>query len=295
MSNTPNLTLPRILAGQAQKHVTHNEALRVLDGLVQLSVKDRDLATPPGSPAEGDRYIVAASPTGAWTGWAGSVALFEDGAWLRLIPREGWLAWVADEQIVVSRVGSAWQRAVPRGEEVPFLMPPSGDCVLTTTGAGGAAPGSGAGVADRLEIAPWIARADLTIDAVQVNVSTGVAGAQGKVVCYGSDANGRPDVRLFETAALDFATIGLKTGTIAFTFLRGETYWFGLRHSSTATVTLWPSTGVPDLNGGAPAPGGARKVLRRAITFASAAPTPWVWSSAEMQAGPPAAIWLRRA
>ena len=55
---TTNLLLPYILAAQAQKHVTHNEALRLLDGLVQLSVLDRDLTAPPGSPADGDRYIV---------------------------------------------------------------------------------------------------------------------------------------------------------------------------------------------------------------------------------------------
>ena len=48
---TTHLLLPYILAAQAQKHVTHNEALRILDGLVQLSVLDRDLAAPPGSPA----------------------------------------------------------------------------------------------------------------------------------------------------------------------------------------------------------------------------------------------------
>jgi len=47
---TTHLLLPYILAAQAHKHVTHNEALRILDGLVQLSVLDRDLAAPPGSP-----------------------------------------------------------------------------------------------------------------------------------------------------------------------------------------------------------------------------------------------------
>ena len=46
---TTHLLLPYILAAQAQKHVTHNEALRILDGLVQLSVLDRDLTAPPGS------------------------------------------------------------------------------------------------------------------------------------------------------------------------------------------------------------------------------------------------------
>ena len=75
---TTNLLLPDILAAQAQKHVTHNEALRLLDGLVQLSVLDRDLTAPPGSPADGDRHIVASGGTGNWTGWDLNVALFRN-------------------------------------------------------------------------------------------------------------------------------------------------------------------------------------------------------------------------
>jgi hypothetical protein len=74
MSNTTHLQLPYLLASQAQKHVTHNEALRLLDGLVQLAVIDRDLTAPPGSPADGDRYIVASGATGEWSGWNGSIA-----------------------------------------------------------------------------------------------------------------------------------------------------------------------------------------------------------------------------
>ena len=48
---TAHLALPFIMAAQAQKHVTMNEALRLLDGIVQLSVLDRDLTAPPASPA----------------------------------------------------------------------------------------------------------------------------------------------------------------------------------------------------------------------------------------------------
>jgi len=103
-----NLLLPFILAAQAQKHVTHNEALRLLDGLIQLSVLDRNLATPPGSPAEGARYIVATGATGAWSGWAGDIALRSDGAWVRLPARTGWVVWVQDEAKVVVRIGAAW-------------------------------------------------------------------------------------------------------------------------------------------------------------------------------------------
>ena len=108
MDNTPNLQLPYLIAAQAQKHVTHNEALRTLDAVVQLLVLDKDLATPPGSPSEGSRYIVAASPTGAWAGHAADIAAYQDGAWMFYPPREGWLAWVADEDKPYVWGGSAW-------------------------------------------------------------------------------------------------------------------------------------------------------------------------------------------
>ncbi len=110
MTNTPNLSLPYLAAAQAQKHVTVNEALDALDGLVQLSVISAGLAAPPASPIEGDRYIVAsgATATGAWAGWEGSVAQYAGGAWVRLIPQSGWLAWdVANGQLLVW-TGSAW-------------------------------------------------------------------------------------------------------------------------------------------------------------------------------------------
>ena len=110
---TTNLLLPYILAAQAQKHVTHNEALRLLDGLVQLSVLDRDLAAPPASPADGDRYIVANGGTGDWTGWDLNVALFTDGTWLRLPPRAGWCAWVEDEGLLLVYDGAVWIGTTP--------------------------------------------------------------------------------------------------------------------------------------------------------------------------------------
>ncbi|KRW98068.1 DUF2793 domain-containing protein [Paracoccus sp. MKU1] len=117
-STTTHLALPFIMASQAQKHVTHNEALRLLDGIVQLSVLDRDQTDPPGSPAEGDRYIPAASATGAWSGWDGSIAYWIDGAWMRIQPAPGWLAWVADEAQAIVWTGSAW---VPVANAMGFI------------------------------------------------------------------------------------------------------------------------------------------------------------------------------
>src|SRR5687767_10750846 len=108
MEQSANLQLPYIMPSQAQKHVTLNEAIRTLDALVQLAVLDRDLAAPPVSPADGDRYLVAVGGTGAWAGRDGKVAAWQDGAWAFLAPKTGWLLWVADESRLISFDGAAW-------------------------------------------------------------------------------------------------------------------------------------------------------------------------------------------
>jgi hypothetical protein len=105
---TTNLVLPFIAQGQAQKEVTHNEALRMLDTLVQLAVLDKDLSDPPGSPQEGERWIVAASPSGAWSGHASHIAAWQDGAWQFSSPNVGWIAFVVDEATLYFWNGSAW-------------------------------------------------------------------------------------------------------------------------------------------------------------------------------------------
>ena len=106
---TPHLGLPLIAASQAQKHVTHNEALGLLDALVQLACLDKDLTAPPPSPAEGDRYLVAAaSPGGAWAGFGGQVVRYADGVWTGAVPRVGWFAYVIDEADLYVFDGSAW-------------------------------------------------------------------------------------------------------------------------------------------------------------------------------------------
>jgi Protein of unknown function (DUF2793) len=580
---TTHLLLPYILASQAQKHVTHNEALRLLDAMVQLSVLDRDLTAPPVSPADGDRHIVASGATGLWTGWDLNVAFWIDGTWMRLVPRPGWLAWIADEAAFVVWTGSAWtvlgapqdvsdavfglvndadptKRALfslsgistgttrtfslpntsselailagtqtftgdktfsgtltasgtvtisgatatigtatgtatygmgtgattagltktldlgtggvsgsttvvnigsatagadgmtvvntptvtfanavtqvgmpqanltaqllglggatadsynrlsintpavllnnagagieatvnkaaagndaafafktgfsaralfgllgsddvtlkvspdgsgyfdaltadrntgrisfPAGialsglaadpaspadgwlwhnattgqlrarlggmtriladQDVPWLTPVAGDHVLSTTGAGGAATGTLAGAANRMDVFPFIPRDDLALDRLAVNVTTLIAGALGKIVVYSADATGRPASLLLETADLDFSTAGVKAAAVALTLRRGITYWLGIRHSSTATLSAWASTATPDLNGGSPVTT-ARKVLRRTLAYATAAPASWGYLASETNAGPGTAIWLRAA
>lgn len=113
MANTPRLVMPEISESQASKSVTHNSALRVLDALVMCCVIDKDLSEPPGSPSDGDMYIVGATASSGsdWTGEEDSIAYYGNTAWEFHTPEEGWLAFVKDEGIFYYYAGASagWQ------------------------------------------------------------------------------------------------------------------------------------------------------------------------------------------
>lgn len=113
---TTKLSLPELTASQSQKHVTHNEALAMLDTLVQLSAADKDLNTPPVSLSIGDTYIVAATATGDWTSKEDQIAVYDGDGWVFHEPNEGWLCWVDDESEAYRYSGSSWATlsATPR-------------------------------------------------------------------------------------------------------------------------------------------------------------------------------------
>ncbi|MFN4160071.1 MAG: DUF2793 domain-containing protein [Gemmobacter sp.] len=118
---TPSLSLPLIQPAQAQKHVTHNEALRVLDALVQPVMATRGSNVPPATPEEGDRHIVGPTPTGAWAGRALWIAVFEAGQWFFLEPQEGWRVVVLAEGAEVMFLGGVWQATADRDLRVAAL------------------------------------------------------------------------------------------------------------------------------------------------------------------------------
>lgn len=104
---TPNLALPFILPAQAQKHVTHNEALLGLDAVVQLVLTGQS-STPPSDPQEGQRYFVLAGASGAWSGKSGKIAVWLGGAWRFLAPQAGWQAFDQSGACLSIFDGTVW-------------------------------------------------------------------------------------------------------------------------------------------------------------------------------------------
>jgi hypothetical protein len=87
-SRTPRQYLPLLFAGQAQKELFVNESLARIDALLHCAIMGL-ATTPPGSPAEGDCWLIGPSPNGAWTGKNGQLALFQSGNWLFQPPFDG--------------------------------------------------------------------------------------------------------------------------------------------------------------------------------------------------------------
>lgn len=73
-----------------------------------LSVVNQTTNAPPGSPTDGDSYIIGGSPTGAWSGKARQIAIYQDSAWAYYVPVEGDHAYDRNLNAEYVYDGSAW-------------------------------------------------------------------------------------------------------------------------------------------------------------------------------------------
>lgn len=106
--SSPRLTLPFLQPAQAQKHVTHNEALRMLDTVVQLTVATMGTLAPPASPGTGDTHAIGTGATGDWSGHDGEIATWFDTAWHFQTPKAGWIATITGSTNLFVHDGSDW-------------------------------------------------------------------------------------------------------------------------------------------------------------------------------------------
>ena len=108
-SLTPRLALPLLAAGQAQKEMSHNEALARIDLTLHGNIIEAGAETPPDAPEPGQCWILGADPEGAWAGHAGEVAGWTEGGWRFAVPCEGMRLWMGTSGGFALFSGDAWR------------------------------------------------------------------------------------------------------------------------------------------------------------------------------------------
>lgn len=137
---TPRLGLPYLYAAQAQKEVTHNEALQRLDICVQPVAEER-LSGPPESPEFGQCWLVAHESVGAWSGTPDAIAQWTEGGWRFFMPFEGLQIWVRATKTIWVFSGGGWENVLPVaslrigdnqvvGPQQPAISGPGGGIVV---------------------------------------------------------------------------------------------------------------------------------------------------------------------
>lgn len=94
---------------------TTTKVRAMIDALKWLvPVIDKDLSEPPGSPTEGDRYIVGSTATDAWVGEENSIAEWNGTTWVFTVPLLGMAVMAMDEVDIYVFDGTNW--LIPYGE-----------------------------------------------------------------------------------------------------------------------------------------------------------------------------------
>jgi hypothetical protein len=138
---TERLGLMLIHPGQAQKEMTHNEALTALDLLTQACVVATGLNTPPSDPEPGQCWIVGTAPGGDWAGQRDAIAAWTAAGWRFAAARDGMRAWVVESEgwalfrDAAWRIGEAHGHLIVEGEQVvgpraPAIEAPAGGAVV---------------------------------------------------------------------------------------------------------------------------------------------------------------------
>ena len=122
MSNlSPRHALPYLSPSQAQKHVTVNESLQLVDALLQCAVVSATQDVEPADPQDGETWILPAGRSGP--SWdfiePGNIAAWLDGQFTAIAPAPGFLAYVVDAGVFLLFTGAGWSAIPLSADHVP--------------------------------------------------------------------------------------------------------------------------------------------------------------------------------
>lgn len=110
MAYTNRLKLPLLYSGQAQKEITHNEALNLLDILVNPIAQEININSPPDNPKSGHLYIIGLEPTREFKDHKNKIAQRLESSW-RFIKPHKWLEVIDNKDGTKYRFnGKGWEQ-----------------------------------------------------------------------------------------------------------------------------------------------------------------------------------------
>lgn len=109
-------------AGQAQKEVTHNEALALIDLALAATVTGAGGDIPPSAPGPGECWLVGPTPQGAWTGRAHDLAGWTGGGWR-------FVALPPGSTVRDAATGAIWHRSSTGWQGATAIAAPAGGAV----------------------------------------------------------------------------------------------------------------------------------------------------------------------
>jgi hypothetical protein len=121
MSDSAQNKIPYVPQDTLDPAAGLNDAIRVIDALLNTRVENMTTDAPPGSPADGVCYIVGGAPTGAWAGHANALATYvADGAFWTFYEAgaQAWLVLNKDDGNLYkwNPATPAWEQAAGIGE-----------------------------------------------------------------------------------------------------------------------------------------------------------------------------------
>lgn len=120
MATTAKIGITEMVQGQSGGEALFNAAVHSLEAMLLLTIEDRDLTAPPGSPNDGEAWIVGTSATGDWATHDDEIAIYYAG-WTFVTVTEGMRFWVSDEDVFLLYDGSSFLEYGTQGAAVADL------------------------------------------------------------------------------------------------------------------------------------------------------------------------------